>query len=223
MVAGHGKAGQKIASVLPSFHGVLTGDVVLADARGHRAELPRRPSAGCRTAPARPSCASCARKRRGGVRSCRPTFGSRTSSVYREWYGEHGAPELNDQARLRTAASSSARPSRKADLVAVPGCYPTATALALAPLVKAGIIDLDSIIVDAKSGASGAGRGLGESVHFSQLAEGFRAYKVGGLHRHTPEIEQTLSTLAGAPAAHHLHAAPRADDPRHPRDRATPS
>jgi N-acetyl-gamma-glutamyl-phosphate reductase len=88
---------------------------------------------------------------------------------------------------------------RSADLVAVAGCYPTASTLALAPLVRAGIIDLDTIIVDAKSGASGAGRGLSESSHFSHVAEGFRAYKVGGLHRHTPEIEQSLSGLAGQP------------------------
>jgi N-acetyl-gamma-glutamyl-phosphate reductase len=119
-------------------------------------------------------------------------------SVYREWYGEHGAPELNDQA-VYGLPEFEREAIAKADLIAVPGCYPTATALALAPLVKGNVIDLDSIIVDAKSGASGAGRGLGESVHFSHLSEGFRAYKVGGLHRHTPEIEQTLSKFAERP------------------------
>ncbi|MFT3921477.1 MAG: N-acetyl-gamma-glutamyl-phosphate reductase [Myxococcales bacterium] len=117
-------------------------------------------------------------------------------AVYREWYGEHGAPELNPQA-VYGLCEFEREAIAKADLVAVPGCYPTATSLALAPLVKAGIIDLDSIVVDAKSGASGGGRGLAESFHFSQLAEGFRAYKVGGLHRHTPEIEQALGKYAG--------------------------
>jgi N-acetyl-gamma-glutamyl-phosphate reductase len=117
-------------------------------------------------------------------------------SVYREWYGEHDAPELVAGA-VYGLCELEREAIRTADLVAVPGCYPTASALAIAPLVKAGLVELDTLIVDAKSGASGAGRGLSESTHFAQLSEGLRAYKVAGLHRHTPEIEQTLGRLAG--------------------------
>ena len=89
-------------------------------------------------------------------------------SVYREWYGEHDAPDLIDGA-VYGLVELEREALRTADLVAVPGCYPTASALAIGPLVKAGLVELDSIIVDAKSGASGAGRGLSESTHFAQL------------------------------------------------------
>ena len=123
-------------------------------------------------------------------------FRLRDLAVYREWYGEHTAPDLVTHA-VYGLCEIERDAIRTADLVAVPGCYPTASALAIAPLVKHARIDLDSIIVDAKSGASGAGRGLSEGSHFAQLSEGIRAYKVAGLHRHTPEIEQTLSRLAG--------------------------
>ena len=102
--------------------------------------------------------------------------------------------------------------------MAVPGCYPTASILALAPLLDARLIRADGIIVDAKSGVSGAGREPQRSTHFSEIGEGVRAYKVAG-HRHTPEIEQELERAAGAAGAPDLHAAPRADGARHPRHR----
>lgn len=88
---------------------------------------------------------------------------------------------------------------RGARLVANPGCYATAATLALAPLVEAGWADLSSLIIDAKSGVSGAGRGVSLGVHFSEVNENFKAYNVAGRHRHTPEIEQALSRLADAP------------------------
>lgn len=84
-------------------------------------------------------------------------------------------------------------------LVACPGCYPTATLLALLPLVANNIIDTGHLIVDAKSGVSGAGRGLKEGNLFSEAAEGFHAYGVG-THRHAPEIEQELSRVASGGA-----------------------
>lgn len=83
-----------------------------------------------------------------------------------------------------------------ADLVANPGCYPTSVILGLAPLLREGKIRLDSIIVDSKSGTSGAGRDLQLGSLFCEVNEGFKAYKVAA-HRHTPEIEQELSALAG--------------------------
>jgi N-acetyl-gamma-glutamyl-phosphate reductase len=110
-------------------------------------------------------------------------------SAYRQWYGEdHACPEL--LGRLAYGLPELAREEiAKADGVAAPGCYPTAAALALTPFVRAGVIEPESVIVDAASGVSGAGRGLKQTTHFGTVNEDFVAY---GLldHRHTPEIEQ---------------------------------
>ena len=86
----------------------------------------------------------------------------------------------------------------QAPIIANPGCYPTSIALGLAPLMKAGVVTTDHIIVDSKSGVTGAGRSLTQGTHYPDTNEAFSAYKAG-VHRHTPEIEQTLSELAGKP------------------------
>ena len=116
--------------------------------------------------------------------------------VYEEWYktshhytntlkkAVYGLPELYR------------REIKKARLIANPGCYPTSAILALNPALKEGIIDPESIIVDSKSGATGAGRKADVMVSFCEVNEGFKAYGVG-VHRHTPEIEQILSAIAG--------------------------
>ncbi|HTZ18089.1 MAG TPA: N-acetyl-gamma-glutamyl-phosphate reductase, partial [Dissulfurispiraceae bacterium] len=85
---------------------------------------------------------------------------------------------------------------RKARLIANPGCYPTSAILAIFPAIKEGIIDADSIIVDSKSGTSGAGRKADVAISFCEVNDGFKAYGVG-VHRHTPEIEQELSNITG--------------------------
>ncbi len=85
-----------------------------------------------------------------------------------------------------------------AKLVANPGCYPTAAALALAPLLEAGLLSLEGLVIDAASGTSGAGRKGGEEQSFAEVDQDFRAYKVLG-HQHTPEIAQTLIRAAGRP------------------------
>jgi N-acetyl-gamma-glutamyl-phosphate reductase len=85
---------------------------------------------------------------------------------------------------------------KKARIVANPGCYPTAAILALAPLAALGAADFSSVIIDAKSGVSGAGRKKTEEFFSSPDKEDFKAYKVG-VHQHTPEISQALSSLAG--------------------------
>jgi N-acetyl-gamma-glutamyl-phosphate reductase len=85
---------------------------------------------------------------------------------------------------------------KSARLIANPGCYPTASILALAPLVALGLVDTGSIIIDAKSGVTGAGRKLTESFLFSEVNEDFKAYKVN-IHQHSPEINQELAKLAG--------------------------
>ncbi len=116
-------------------------------------------------------------------------------AVYRQWYQEHTSPELLGEAvyglpELYREQVKSAR------LVANPGCYPTSVALALAPLLAGKLIDHRSLIIDSKSGTSGAGRSAKMGSLFCEVNEGFAAYGVGA-HRHTPEIEQTLSALAG--------------------------
>jgi N-acetyl-gamma-glutamyl-phosphate reductase len=85
---------------------------------------------------------------------------------------------------------------RDADFISNPGCYPTASLLGLIPATQAGWIDPSTFIVDAKSGVSGAGRGLGLTTHYAEINENFLAYKVNK-HQHIPEIEQILSGIAG--------------------------
>jgi len=125
-------------------------------------------------------------------------FRLKNLSEYEEWYDvKHPFPELMEDAvygltelhRSEVAASG---------LVANPGCYPTGAILALAPAVKAGIIDPD-VIVDGKSGVSGAGRGFSLSTHYSEVNESVRAYSLDG-HRHLPEITQELGLVANQEA-----------------------
>jgi len=121
-------------------------------------------------------------------------FRLRDPEVYREWYREHPVPELIEQA-VYGLPELYRESLRDADLVANPGCYPTATLLALAPLARAGAIA--DVVIDAKSGVSGAGREATGKTHFVTVDENVSAYGVPR-HRHTPEIEQELATL-GAP------------------------
>jgi N-acetyl-gamma-glutamyl-phosphate reductase len=118
------------------------------------------------------------------------------TATYAEWYGhEHRAPELQREA-VYGLTEIGREEIRRARLVANPGCYPTAAQLPLVPLVRAGLIDADDIIIDAKSGVSGAGRAAREGSLYCEVAEGINAYGVAG-HRHAPEIEQGLSQAAG--------------------------
>ena len=120
----------------------------------------------------------------------------RDTAVYEKWYHvAHTHPEAPSVYGLTELYRSQVR---EAEIVGNPGCYTTASILALAPLVKHGLVDPSSIVVDAKSGISGAGRGLNLTNHFSEAFESVKAYNIGG-HRHTPEIEQALSDLAGEP------------------------
>ncbi|WP_114351545.1 N-acetyl-gamma-glutamyl-phosphate reductase [Saliterribacillus persicus] len=96
----------------------------------------------------------------------------------------YGLPEINKEKIKDTK------------ILANPGCYPTATLLGLLPAFKHDLVEQDNIIIDAKTGVSGAGRGLSLNVHFSEMNENFKAYKLGS-HKHIPEIEQELTTAAG--------------------------
>jgi len=123
-------------------------------------------------------------------------FRLRDMETYAQWYGhEHRAPELQAEAvyGLAELARSEIAAAR---LVACPGCYPTTSQLPLIPLVEAGVIDADDVVIDAKSGVSGAGRAAKEASLFAEVAEGVHAYGVAA-HRHAPEIEQGLSAAAG--------------------------
>jgi N-acetyl-gamma-glutamyl-phosphate reductase len=123
-------------------------------------------------------------------------FRLRDLDVYRRWYGDHEAPELLDGA-VYGLTELYREQVADAGLVANPGCYPTATLLALAPLARAGLIG--DVVVDGKSGVSGAGRQPSEKVHFVAVDENVSAYGTPA-HRHAPEIDQELAAL-GAPVA----------------------
>lgn len=125
-------------------------------------------------------------------------FRLRNPEVYATWYGHnHQAPELLEEA-VFGLPELHRREIVGSRLVANPGCYPTSVILALTPVLNHGGIDPHAIVLDCKSGTSGAGRGASQDTLFCEVSEGFRAYKVTG-HRHTPEIEQELSRLAGIP------------------------
>lgn len=117
-------------------------------------------------------------------------------AVYGAWYEPHKNPDLLSEAvfglpELRREKIKSAR------LIANPGCYPTSIILGLKPLLENRLIDISTIISDSKSGTSGAGRSAKVDSLYCEVNESFKAYGVGGVHRHTPEIEQELSELAG--------------------------
>lgn len=122
-------------------------------------------------------------------------FRLRDADHYAQWYGAHAAPALLSEA-VYGLVELHREALRTARLIAVPGCYPTASVLALAPLLVNRRVELTSIVIDAKSGVSGAGRG-GDAPRFAEASDSVRAYGVGGAHRHIPEIEQSLSELAG--------------------------
>jgi N-acetyl-gamma-glutamyl-phosphate reductase len=113
------------------------------------------------------------------------------AAIYERWYGPHGDPDLLANA-VYGLTELGRQAIRGAELVANPGCYPTATLLALAPLAERGLIE--SVVVDAKSGVSGAGRGKGEPTSFVSVTENVSPYGLDG-HRHLPEIEQEARRL----------------------------
>jgi N-acetyl-gamma-glutamyl-phosphate reductase len=118
------------------------------------------------------------------------------TAAYARWYGdEHHAPELQKEAVYGLVEHYRDR-IKKSRLVANPGCYTTCAILPLAPLIRAKAIDADEIVVDAKSGMTGAGRAARENMLFSEVSEGFHAYGVGG-HRHMAELDQEFSLAAG--------------------------
>lgn len=119
-------------------------------------------------------------------------------NIYEKWYGiEHKSPQFIEEA-VYGLPELNREKIKDARLIANPGCYPTCSTLSIYPMVKEGLIDVNSIIIDAKSGTSGAGRGAKVNNLFCEVNENIKAYGVAS-HRHTPEIEEQLSYAAGKP------------------------
>lgn len=119
-------------------------------------------------------------------------------SVYEQWYGiEHKSPQYIDEAVYGLCEINRGKVTRDTRIIANPGCYTTCSILTTYPMVKEGIIDPNSIIIDAKSGTSGAGRGAKVNNLYCEVNESIKAYGVG-THRHTPEIEEQLSYACGS-------------------------
>ena len=115
---------------------------------------------------------------------------------YEEWYGiKHQSPEFIDEA-VYGLCEINREDIKKARLIANPGCYPTCSTLSIYPMAKEGLIEMNSVIIDAKSGTSGAGRGAKVNNLYCEVNENIKAYGVA-THRHTPEIEEQLSYISG--------------------------
>lgn len=204
-VGAQSNAGKRLDSVLPSTLGVAgVGDLVLQAFEVAQAStlaqeldvafccLPHAQSANVVS-----SLVSCGLQ----VVDLSADFRLRERADYEQWYGPHPAPELLAGAIYGLPELYRAE-LKDAQLIAAPGCYPTSAILPLAPLLRAGLLDLSGpIIVDAKSGVTGAGKSPTSGTHFPETSEGIRAYKVAGSHRHTGEIEQELSLAAGEPVS----------------------
>lgn len=185
-------AGQSIADVYPNFKKaplpVLTDeDTAIQDADVVFASLPHGLSE---------SLAEKCAKQNTLLIDLGADFRLEDEADYEEWYKKpFDKPELHSGAVYALPELFRDR-IKNAGIIANPGCYPTAAALGLAPALKNGLVQIEGIIIDAKSGVTGAGRSLTQNTHYPETNESISAYKIGA-HRHTPEIEQTLSHMAG--------------------------
>lgn len=186
-------AGAKFSAVFPAFSGLC--DIELEPF--YPIEVAKKIQVAFLCLPHKSSQEAASKLRERGVKviDLSADFRLKSAKEYEQWYEKHQFPELLAEAVYGLPELYRDK-IKGAKLVANPGCYPTGAALALAPLLKEKMIALDSIIIDSKSGVSGAGRSANLDNLFSEVNDGFKAYKVGN-HRHTPEIEQTLSDLAG--------------------------
>lgn len=123
-------------------------------------------------------------------------FRLKSPDVYKQWYKHTAAEQSFLEKAVYGLSEVHEQEIKNAQILANPGCYPTAALLGLIPALKLGLLDPKSLIIDGKTGVSGAGRGLSLNSHFSEINENMKAYKLG-IHQHTPEIEQELSHLSG--------------------------
>jgi N-acetyl-gamma-glutamyl-phosphate reductase len=186
-------AGARIAQVFPQLAGRLDREVEALDAEAiaARAEV----VFSCLPHGASASAVAALAGRGRLVVDLSADFRLRDADEFAQWYGPHPHPDLLARA-VYGLPELHREELRGARLIASPGCYPTATILAAAPLLARGLVR-PRLVVDAKSGVTGAGRAPTQGTHFSEIGEGVRAYKVAGTHRHTPEMEQELSRVAG--------------------------
>jgi N-acetyl-gamma-glutamyl-phosphate reductase len=187
------KAGEKYSEVFPSFRGEVDLELDKLSSK----ELGSKIDFAFLCLPHQKAMETAKDLRSAGIPVVDLSADFRISSaeVYESWYGPHRCHEL-----LKEAVYGLPELHRDkiigAQLVANPGCYPTSVILGLAPLIRGNSVDRKTIHCDAKSGVSGAGKTLTQDLLYCEVNEGLKAYKVG-VHRHTPEIEQELSRLAG--------------------------
>lgn len=200
LLAARDRAGQRLGDVVPSTEGVEgLCDLVLEAFEPERAsEIASRADVAFTALPHGSSARSVQALHATGmvVVDLSADFRLRDADTYEKWYGPHPARELCDQAVYGLPELHRQR-LRGARLIAAPGCYPTSSILPLAPLLESRLVEPSGIVIDSKSGVSGAGRSPAPSAHFPEASEGIRPYKVAGAHRHIPEIEQELSAQAG--------------------------
>ncbi|MCS6856127.1 MAG: N-acetyl-gamma-glutamyl-phosphate reductase [Sandaracinaceae bacterium] len=197
-VVGHSKKGALLEDVLPAL-------------RGHRG-LPKHVSEfdpdriaqkadcvfSCLPHGASGSCVAELYRRGRVVLDLSGDFRLKDPLLHSKWYGHDPDPEVR-QVAVYGLPELFREKIRMARVVALPGCYPTASILPIAPLLEDGLIEANPIIIDAKSGVSGAGREPNARTHYPEVSEGLRAYKVAGEHRHIPEIEAILSQVTRTP------------------------
>jgi N-acetyl-gamma-glutamyl-phosphate reductase len=188
------RAGTRVGDAFPALRGLIELDFEPNDP----ASIAKRVDLAFTALPHSASAPTVQALRAAGVRvlDLSADFRLRDAETYRAWYGEHKAAELLGSA-VYGLPELYREALRGAELVAVPGCYPTSVLLPLVPFLRGGLIETDGIIVDSKSGVSGAGRKMEESLLYAELADDCRAYKVGNQHRHVPEFEQEASVAAG--------------------------
>jgi N-acetyl-gamma-glutamyl-phosphate reductase len=193
-VTSEGSAGQKVSDVHPEFRGRCDWVLEKYDA----ARLAKDSDVGFFALPHGAAAKAVADFRKRGKKAVdlSADFRLEDEDVYRKWYKtEHAAPALLKKA-VYGLPELFRDEIRGAELVANPGCYATTCILALAPLLRAGAVRPDSIVVDAKSGVTGAGKKPAAMYHYPEVSENFQAYAVAE-HRHMPEVEQILSRASG--------------------------
>jgi N-acetyl-gamma-glutamyl-phosphate reductase len=197
VVTSEQRAGVRVGEAFPALRGLT--DLVFESSAG-AAKLGGRAELAFVALPHEISAPRVRDLRKAGLRvlDLSGDFRLRDPAAYARWYGEHHAPELLGEA-VYGLPELGREAIPEAQLVAVPGCYPTSALLPLAPFLRAGLVAPSPVIVDSKSGVSGAGRKLDETYLFAELDASVHAYNVGGVHRHVPELEQVASGLAGEP------------------------
>jgi len=193
-ITSHSNVGQKYSDIYHNFNSFITGECIEENIE----ELADRVDVIFIALPHGIACKKLTKEILDKVKviDLGADFRIKNQAVYEEWYKTgHEAPELLKEAVYGLSEWKRDR-VKNARLVANPGCYTTCSILSLLPLVKENLIDTETIVVDAKSGVTGAGKTLNLGTHFTECNESIKAYKIAS-HRHTPEIEQEISEVAG--------------------------